>query len=62
MSFAIGILAYGENGIEGLLPTKLVSNKQWNRIPQEQNNLVVKIALDYPDLSSSELAYKMTNE
>ena len=29
---------------------------------QEQKNLVVKLALDYPDLSSRELAYKMTDE
>jgi putative transposase len=54
--------AYSENGIEGLLPTKRVSNRQWNCIPQEQKNLVVKLALDYPDLSSRELAYKMTDE
>ncbi len=28
----------------------------------EQRNLVVKLALDYPDLSFRELAYKMTDE
>jgi putative transposase len=54
--------AYSENGIEGLLPTKRVSNRQWNCLPQEQKNLVVKLALDYPVLSSRELAYKMTVE
>jgi putative transposase len=54
--------AYSENGVEGLLPTQRASNRQWNSIPQEQKNLVVKLALDYPDLSSRELAYKMTDE
>ena len=54
--------AYSENGVEGLLPNKRVSNRQWNSIPQEQKNLVVKLVLDYPDLSSRELAYKMTDE
>jgi putative transposase len=54
--------AYSQNGIEGLLPSKRVSNRQWNCIAQEQKNLVVKLALDYPDLSSRELAYKMTDE
>lgn len=54
--------AYSENGVEGLLPNKRTSNRQWNSIPQEQKNLVVKLALDYPDLSSRELAYKMTDE
>lgn len=54
--------AYSENGVEGLLPTKRAANRQWNSIPQEQKNLVVKLALDYPDLSSRELAYKITDE
>jgi len=54
--------AYSENGVEGLIPTKRASNRQWNSIPQEQKNLVVKLALDYPDLSSRELAFKMTDE
>jgi transposase len=45
-----------------LLPTKRASNRQWNTIPQEQKNLVVKLALEYTDLSSRELAYKVTDE
>jgi putative transposase len=53
---------YSENGIESLIPTKGSSNRQWNSIPLEQKNLVVKIVLAYPDLSSRELAYKMTDE
>lgn len=54
--------AYSQKGVEGLIPTMCVTNRQWNSIPQEQKNLVVKLALDYPDLSSRELAYKMTDE
>ena len=54
--------AYTEKGVEGLLPNKRCVNRQWNSIPQQQKNLVVKLALDYPQLSSRELAYKITDE
>lgn len=54
--------AYSEHGIDGLEPTQRVSKRQWNSIPQEQKNLVVDMALDYPHLSSRELAWKMTDE
>ena len=54
--------AYTEKGLEGLLPNKRCVNRQWNSIPQQQKNLVVKLALDYPQLSSRELAYKITDE
>jgi len=54
--------AYTEKGVEGLLPNKRCANRQWNSIPQQQKNLVVKLALDYPQLSSRELAYKITDE
>lgn len=54
--------AYSEIGVEGLLPTKRTSNRQWNSLPQEQKNLVVKLALDYLGLFSRKPAYKMTDE
>lgn len=54
--------AYTEKGVEGLLPNKRCVNRQWNSILQQQKNLVVKLALDYPQLSSRELAYKITDE
>lgn len=54
--------AYSESRVERLFPTKRESNRQWNSIPQELKNLVVKLALDYPDLFSRELAYKITDE
>ncbi len=54
--------SYTKNGVEGLLPNNRFSNRQWNSIPEEQKNLVVEFALDYPDLASKELAYKITDE
>ena len=54
--------AYSENGVDGLIPNKRSRNRRWNSIPQQQKNLVVKVALDHPELSSRELAYKITDE
>lgn len=54
--------AYSDHGVDGLAPSKRTSNRQWNSIPQEQKNLVVEFALEYPHLSSRELAYKLTDE
>ena len=53
---------YSDKGIDGLAPSKRTSNQQWNTIPQEQKNLVVELALECPELSSRELAYKLTDE
>lgn len=54
--------AYSKHGVEGLAPNKRSTNRQWNSIPEAQKNLVVDIALDNPELSSRELAYKITDE
>lgn len=54
--------AYAEHGIDGLAPSGRVSRRQWNSIPQEQKNLVVELALECPELSSRELAHKLTDE
>lgn len=54
--------AYTERGVEGLLPNKRCVNRQWNSIPPQQKNLIVKLALDHPQLSSRELSYKITDE
>ena len=54
--------AYSENDVDSLIPNKRSRNRQWNSIPQQQKNLVVKVALDHPELSSRELAYKITDE
>lgn len=54
--------AYSDFGIDGLAPAKRCSRRQWNSLPQEQKNLVVDLALEYPELSSRELAFKLTDE
>ena len=53
--------AYSKDGIDGLRP-KSRSKRQWNYIPDEQRNLVVEMALEYPERSSRELAVKMVDE
>ncbi|MBK9193141.1 MAG: IS3 family transposase [Crocinitomicaceae bacterium] len=53
---------YSDQGVDGLNPSKRSSNSQWNSIPQEQKNLVVELALEYPHLSSRELSCKLTDE
>ena len=53
--------AYSRDGIDGLLPKKR-SSGQWNRIPDEQRQLVVDLALDHTELSPRELAVKITDE
>ena len=60
--FTIGIMLTAKMVLKDCFQTKRAANRQWNSIPQEQKNLVVKLALDYPDLSSRELAYKITDE
>lgn len=53
---------YSEKGVDGLAPSKRDSKRQWNSIPQQQKNLVVELALEYPELSSREIAVKLTDE
>jgi transposase InsO family protein len=53
--------AYSESGIDGLYPRKR-SSRRWNKIPQEQKELVVGLAKAHTDLSCRELSTKMTDE
>ena len=53
---------YLENGYDGLKSAGRTSKRQWNSIPEEQKDLVVEIALEYTELSSRELAHKITDE
>lgn len=53
---------YSEHGFDGLQPSKRTSKRQWNSIPDAEKNLVVELALDHPELSSRELAHKLTDE
>jgi putative transposase len=54
--------AYTDDGINGLQPLGRRSKQQWNTIPQEQKNLAVELELEHPQLSSRELAFKLTDE
>lgn len=51
-----------EKGEAGFFLSPNSSRRQWNSIPEEEKNLVVEVALNYPELSSRELAHKMTDE
>lgn len=53
--------AYLQKGTEGLLALKR-SRVQWNSIPVSQKQLVITIALDFPELSPRELSVKITDE
>ena len=53
---------YLEKGYEGLEPTPRASKRQWNSIPDSQKDLVVELALEHAELSSRELAFKITDE
>jgi putative transposase len=54
--------AYSDYGIDGLVNAKRPSRRQWNSIPQIQKNILVELALNHPELSSRELAFKLTDE
>jgi putative transposase len=53
---------YSEHGFEGLADSKRHQNKVWNKIPVEEKNRVVDVALDKPEMSSRELAWHITDE
>lgn len=52
---------YQEKGFEGLQPQVNPDRKQWNQIPQQEREQVVKEALEQPDKSPRELAYHITD-
>jgi len=53
--------AFLEMGYEGLTSQQRRMNQVWNRIPQQEKNRIVEIALDKPELSPRELAYYITD-
>jgi len=53
---------YTKQGYDGLAPKKRASNSQWNRIPDQVRNEVVELALEVPELSPRELAYRMIDQ
>jgi transposase-like protein len=52
---------YEEDGYDGLVSRPPNANRFWNRIPEQEKKKVVEVALDCPDLSPRELAWKMTD-
>ena len=51
--------AWSERGPDGLKAKAGYKRQQWNTIPQKERNLVVEVALEYPQLSPRELSCKM---
>lgn len=52
---------YWEKGFDGLLPRVDPERKQWNQIPQQEREEVVKEALEQPEKSPRELAFHITD-
>ena len=52
---------YNEYGYDGLASRPPNANRFWNRIPDHEKEKVVEVALDYPELSPRELAWKVTD-
>jgi putative transposase len=54
--------AYLKKGTEGVQPVVKPIRRKWNTIPDEQKQLVLTVALEFPNLSPRELAVKLTDE
>jgi transposase InsO family protein len=52
---------YQEKGFDGLQPHVNPERKQWNQIPQQEREQVVKEALEQPEKSPRELAFHITD-
>jgi putative transposase len=53
--------AYLEEGVDGLAPRQANRQQFWNRIPDEERQQVVDVALQKPELSPRELAWHITD-
>jgi putative transposase len=53
--------AYVDHGAEGLAPKPTSRRQFWNRIPDEERERVVEVALARPELSARELAFHITD-
>ena len=51
--------AYQEQGYEGLARSPCERQQFWNRIPEEEREKVVELALAKPELSPRELAHRI---
>ena len=61
-SFYRWYVRYQENGAEGLADRKTGPRQFWNKVPDGIRRQVVDLALAHPELSSRQLAWKMTDE
>lgn len=52
---------YLDGGFDALAPNKRNQNRIWNKIPQQEKNRVVEVALEKPELSARELAWFITD-
>lgn len=52
---------YELGGFDALAPSKRNQNRVWNRIPQQEKNRVVEVALQKESFSSRELAWHITD-
>jgi len=53
--------AYVDHGAEALAPKPSTRRQFWNRIPDEERERVVEVALAKPELSARELAFHITD-
>jgi transposase InsO family protein len=52
---------YREKGFDGLQPQVDPERKQWNQIPEQEREELVKVALEQPEKSPRELAFHITD-
>lgn len=52
---------YSTDGFQGLTPKPSQSRRFWNRIPDEERERVVEVAIEKPELSPRELAWHITD-
>jgi len=53
--------AYEQDGLDGLENHSRAVRQHWNRIPDSVRELIVKVALERPDLTPRELAWHVTD-
>jgi len=53
--------AYLENGYDGLANKPCIRKQYWNQIPEEEKQLILETALDYPERSSREVTCLFTD-
>lgn len=61
-TFYAWLKRFEEGGIDGLDDRKPVPKSVWNKLPQSEQDAVVELALEKPDLSPREIAVTYTDE